>query len=195
MTDGRTRNWNVIVYPESAPDNWRERIDELHIKWVCSPLHDKDVTAVGEPKKAHYHVLLMYDSVKSYKQVLGLTESLQAPIPQRCASVEGSIKYMLHLENPDKYQYSREGIEVHGDIDINKYLSTASSRCELMDEIVSFVIENGVVEFMDLMAYALHERSDWVMVLHGSCYGIVQLIRSQRHACRRPLNPVTGESY
>ena len=36
--DGRTRNWNVIVYPESAPENWRQIIDDLHIEWAESPL-------------------------------------------------------------------------------------------------------------------------------------------------------------
>ncbi|HBM8385896.1 TPA: replication protein, partial [Enterococcus faecium] len=27
--DERTRNWTFVVYPESAPENWREFLDEL----------------------------------------------------------------------------------------------------------------------------------------------------------------------
>lgn len=47
----KTRAWTFIVYPDSAPDNWRDILDELHIPWVESPLHDKDQNPTGEQKK------------------------------------------------------------------------------------------------------------------------------------------------
>ncbi|MES5113939.1 Rep family protein, partial [Lactobacillus gasseri] len=40
---GRVRNWTIIVYPESAPKNWRDIIDSTHVTWVEGPIHDKDV--------------------------------------------------------------------------------------------------------------------------------------------------------
>ena len=61
----RTRNWVVIVYPESAPENWRSHLDDLHLEWIESPLHEFDVNADGEVKKAHWHVLLLFGGVKS----------------------------------------------------------------------------------------------------------------------------------
>ena len=87
---GRTRNWTCVVYPESAPNNWRDFIDELHIEWVESPLHDRDFNADGEPKKPHWHVILLYDCVKTFEQVKGLTDKLNAPIPQKCGGVKGT---------------------------------------------------------------------------------------------------------
>ena len=48
--DTRTRNWTIVVYPDSAPANWRDIINDIHIEWVESPLHDKDVDANGEYK-------------------------------------------------------------------------------------------------------------------------------------------------
>ncbi|MGQ7458465.1 Rep family protein, partial [Streptococcus suis] len=51
------RDWTFIVYPESAPSNWREILDETHMRWVEFPLHDKDVNADGEIKKPHWHIL------------------------------------------------------------------------------------------------------------------------------------------
>ena len=51
------------MYPESAPENWREILADLHIPVLISPLHDKDVTPDGEIKKAHYHVIIMYGGV------------------------------------------------------------------------------------------------------------------------------------
>lgn len=36
------RDWAFVVYPESAPENWREILDETRMRWIESPLHDKD---------------------------------------------------------------------------------------------------------------------------------------------------------
>ena len=49
--DTRSRNWSWIIYPESAPENWRTILDESGEKWIESPLHDKDINELtGEPK-------------------------------------------------------------------------------------------------------------------------------------------------
>lgn len=58
----RARGWACIVYPDSAPENWVDRLGEAHIQTLISPLHDKDLRADGEPKKPHYHVLAMFDN-------------------------------------------------------------------------------------------------------------------------------------
>ena len=57
--DTRARNWSWIVYPESAPENWRTLLDEMGEKWIESPLHDKDVNeTTNEIKKAHWHIII-----------------------------------------------------------------------------------------------------------------------------------------
>ena len=46
------RNWSWVVYPESAPENWRTLLDETGEKWIESPLHDKDINeTTNKPKK------------------------------------------------------------------------------------------------------------------------------------------------
>ena len=95
----RTRNWTFIVYPESAPQNWRSIIDEDHVQWIESPLHDKDVNPDGEKKKAHWHILIMYDGPKSYDQIKSLTDKLNSPIPKAVASARGLVRYMIHINN------------------------------------------------------------------------------------------------
>lgn len=49
---GRTRNFVGILYPESAPKDWREKLAEAKIEALVSPLHDKDKNPDGEPKKS-----------------------------------------------------------------------------------------------------------------------------------------------
>lgn len=180
----RTRNWTVVVYPESAPDNWREYLDDLHIEWVESPLHEYDTNATGEVKKPHWHVLLMFGGVKSYEQVMEVIQPLRCPIPQRCHNAKAMVRYMAHLDNPEKHQYSVSDIVAHGGVDISELLRPSSSeRYALIREMVAFVKDNGITEFQDLMDYASMERfDDWFPLLcDNSAYVVGNYIKSQRH--------------
>ena len=180
----RTRNWTVVVYPESAPDNWRDYLDDLHIEWVESPLHEFDTNATGEVKKAHWHILLMFGGVKSYEQVCDCVAPLNCPIPQRVHNARATVRYMVHMDNPDKYQYSPSDIRAHGGVDLAELLRPSSSeRYTLIREMCDFVRENRITEFQDLMDYAMSERfDDWFpMLCDNSAYVVGQYIKSQRH--------------
>ncbi|MFK4954443.1 Rep family protein, partial [Lactococcus garvieae] len=83
------RDWTFIVYPESAPKAWREILDDTHLRWVESPLHDRDVNPDGEIKKAHWHILLSYDGPVNLVAVKKLTDKLNAPNPQKISSSKG----------------------------------------------------------------------------------------------------------
>lgn len=180
----RTRNWTIVVYPESAPSDWRERLDELHIEWVESPLHDIDCNADGEVKKPHWHVLLMFGGVKSYDQVLELTKDFNAPIPQRCHNAKAMVRYMAHLDNPEKAQYSISDIKAHGGVDISELLRPSSSeRYSIISDMIEYIKSDNVIEFQDLMDYArLHHFDDWFPLLcDNSAFVVSQYIKSQRH--------------
>lgn len=180
----RTRNWTVVVYPESAPQNWREYLDELHIEWVESPLHEFDTNATGEVKKPHWHVLLMFGGVKSYEQVCDCINPLNCPIPQRCHNAKAMVRYMAHLDNPEKFQYNSADIKAHGGVDIAELLRPSSSeRYSLIREMTEYIKREGITEFQDIMDYAAAERfDDWFPLLcDNSAYVIGQIIKSQRH--------------
>ena len=180
----RTRNWTVVVYPESAPQNWREYLDELHIEWVESPLHEFDTNATGEVKKPHWHVLLMFGGVKSYEQVCDCIDPLNCPIPQRCHNAKAMVRYMAHLDNPEKFQYNSADIKAHGGVDIAELLRPSSSeRYSLIREMTEYIKREGITEFQDIMDYAAAERFDeWFPLLcDNSAYVIGQIIKSQRH--------------
>ncbi len=181
---GRTRSWTFILYPESAPSNWREVLDELFIEWVESPLHDKDVNEDGEIKKSHWHILLMFPSVKSSEQVLEITEMLNATVPQRAMSAKGVVRYMIHIDNPEKFQYKKSELISHGGADIAELLRpTSSDRYELIKEMIIFIRDNDIREMKDLLDYAIEKRfDDWFPLLSdNSAYIVGQYIKSNRH--------------
>ena len=184
----RTRNWTFVLYEDSAPDNWIDILDEEHIEWVESPWHDKDVDANGQVKKKHKHIMVLFGGVKSYEQVKEVTDKVNAPVPQRCHNAKAMVRYMAHLDNPDKAQYSVSDIKAHGGVDIAELLRPSSSeRYVIIRDIISYVKSTGVVEFQDLMDYAAAERfDDWFPLLcDNSAYVVNQYIKSQRHRFKK----------
>lgn len=184
----RTRNWTIIIYPDSAPENWRDIIDEEHIEWVESPLHDKDISPDGTLKKAHYHVLLLFGGVKSYEQVLDFIQPLNCPIPKRVHNAKALVRYMAHLDHPDKEQYNVSKIVAHGGVDIYELLKANSSeRYSIIREMITFIKEYNIDEFQDLVDYALENHfDDWFpLIADNSTILLNQYIKSQRH---RKLN-------
>lgn len=181
--DTRTRNWSIIVYPESAPANWRDILDESHIEWIESPLHEFDVNPTGEVKKPHYHVLLLFGGVKSYDQVTEFIKPLNGPIPQRCHNAKAMVRYFAHLDNPDKFQYSVSDIIPHGGVDITELLRPSTSeRYTLIKEMCEYVGATNITEFYELMDYAMDQQYDtWFPLLcDNSAYIVNQYIKSNR---------------
>lgn len=108
MVNVKSRYWTILVYPESAPKDWE---DILAGYTYCYKLHDCDVNKdTGKLKKAHYHVVLAFDGTTTYNVVKELTDRLNSPIPQPARSLRGTIRYLIHADNKNKYQYKREDI-------------------------------------------------------------------------------------
>lgn len=185
--DTRTRNWTMVVYPESAPENWRDFLDDLHLEWVESPLHEFDVNPTGEVKKAHWHVLIMFGGVKSYDQVVEVIKPLNCPAPQRCHNAKSMVRYMAHLDHPDKFQYAITDIVSHGGVDVSDLLKpSASERYTLIKEMCQYVAEVGITDFAELMDYAMENEFDnWFPLLcDNSAYVVNQYIKSYRQRIR-----------
>lgn len=161
--DQRARTWTFLVYPESAPENWREILDGYHVPWVESPLHDKDINPDGEPKKAHWHIILFFDGKKSFEQVEEITEAINAPIPQKTANPKGLVRYLIHMDNPEKYQYKREEIVCHSGAEIDEYFAlSSSSRRAVLWEIIEFIQDSRIENFSDFVGFCLAtENREW----------------------------------
>lgn len=192
----RTRNWVIVLYPESAPENWRSIIDDSHIEWVESPLHEFDTDPTGVVKKPHWHVLLMFGGVKSYDQVLEFIKPLNCPIPQRCHNAKAMVRYFAHLDNPDKYQYSINDIIPHGGVEITDLLKpSASERYTMIKEMCEYVRQVGILDFHELMDYAMMEHfDDWFPALCDNCAYIVnQYIKSNKQRIKDELYELRRE--
>ncbi|MBZ5983530.1 replication protein [Leuconostoc gelidum subsp. gasicomitatum] len=163
------RDWTFIVYPESAPISWREILNDTHLRWVESPLHDKDINSDGEIKKAHWHILLTYDGPVNIVAVKKITDKLNAPVPQKISSAKGLVRYMIHLDNPEKFQYSRSDIKGHNGADVASYFElTATNKLMIMKDIVRYIYENEVDNYSDFLMHCIENKDDWFDVAINS---------------------------
>lgn len=148
----KKRNWAFVLYPESAPADWRERLTKSGLQCAISPLHDRDLNPTGEPKKAHYHVILCYEGPTSFNVVKRLTEDLNQPIPQPLEQVRGYYRYLTHEDNPEKAQYSKADIQHINGFDIREFVEmTKSEVLRYKREIIEFIRDNRLTEYADLV--------------------------------------------
>lgn len=182
-TTKRTRAYTCIVYPESAPTDWRDIIDSYHIEWAASPLHDQDTNADGSPKKPHWHVLLQWDSLKTAEQAGEVAAAVHGTIVQPVQSVRSLLRYMCHLDNPDKAQYPKDQLETHGGLDASSALRTADVAVTvLVRDMIHWCADQGVTELADLMDYAAdHEPDWWDALVHQCAYVMGQYLKSSRY--------------
>jgi hypothetical protein len=182
----RTRNWCFIVYPDSAPADWRSLLDATMVPWIESPHHDADENADGDQKKPHWHVMMMFDSTKTYAQAHEISCTVNATIPQKVASPKGLVRYMIHMDNPEKAQYDRDSIIGHNGADIDSYFAmSASTRYALIGEMQTWVTDNLITELYMLRSYAQHHRHDWHQLLCDNSNNVMDTyIRSARSHLR-----------
>lgn len=152
MRNVKKRYWAMILYPDSAPENWRDRLRETGIQCAISPLHDKDLNADNTPKKSHYHIILCYEGPTTFKNVSALCDSLNQPIPQPLEQLRGYYRYLVHKDNPEKYQYDESMITSINGFDVSNYLDLTQNQINaVLTEFTKFIDDNNITEFSDFI--------------------------------------------
>ena len=179
----KKRNWAFVLYPESAPADWREQLQKTGLPCAISPLHDRDVNATGEPKKPHYHVMVFYQGPTSYNVVKRLTDGLNQPIPQVVEQVRGYYRYLTHMDNPEKAQYSPSGITTLNGFDIGDYVEMSKSEVtKVCRALMDYIRENDIMEYADLMDMTMCEGvpPEWFDVASSRTLFFTGYLKSRR---------------
>ena len=191
----KKRNWAFVLYPESAPDNWKELLQLTGLQCAISPLHNKDIDPNGEAKKEHYHIILCYSGPTSYNVVKGLTDSLNQPIPQALEQIRGYYRYLTHKDNPDKYQYEEKDIESLNGFNIYDFIElTRSEVGEIKRMLHCLIRKENFIEYADLLDYLLdNEMFNEYDVASNNTLFFDKLLTSRRHKVHR--NALSCEDY
>lgn len=166
MSNGdRTRNWVSILYPESAKEDWLNLLREQYVPAFISPLHNGDFNPDGTPKKEHYHIILMFDSVKTEKQAQEVFDSIGAIKCQKIKSIRGQARYLCHLDNPEKEQYSISNVISLCGADYRETIELRSDDRYLKKEVHAFIKHNHIRSFADLCDYCMENNEDWYIIV------------------------------
>lgn len=176
----RTRNYATVVYSESAPSDWIIRLQEQLVPALISPLHDRDINSDGTTKKPHFHVMLLFDGVKTREQAKEVFEVIGGVGIETIKSVNAYARYLCHLDNPEKAQYNPSDVISCSGADYMSLISLAKDKYTAIGEMLDFCQQNGVFSYAELLLYARDKRKDWFHVLcDNGTVTMVQYLKSR----------------
>lgn len=177
---GRTRNFATVIYPESAPPDWLDRLDEYHIAALVSPLHDKDINPSGELKKPHYHVMMIFEGPKEFEtQVKPIFDDIGGVGREFVNSARGYARYLCHLDNPEKAQYSPSDVRCMGGADYFGITNLPTDDIKLLGEIMDYIQEQKICSLAELLDISRVYHPDWfTLICMSRCYVVDKVIKS-----------------
>lgn len=152
--DQKVRYCAFLVYPESAPQDWKQRLKDSHGSYAISPLHEP------AEEKPHYHVIYKHSGPARI-------EVLEKCIPGGIAangyvepvnSPRNYQRYLIHLDDPDKQQFEGGSNEIETINGFPLDLSRDYSKAELQgfrSQIFEAIRDNEMVEYSELLDYLM----------------------------------------
>lgn len=189
--DAKSREWWCVVYPESAPSNWKDLVQETFLEAYISPLHDRDLLPDGTPKKAHYHVVLAWAGPTTYSNAKEIMSSFGGICqPKVIGSLRGVCRYLCHLDNPDKAIYSPDDVVCYNGADYLTVINIQTDKYLSIEEMQDFCDKYHVTSFVSLNNYARkHRRSDWFRALCDSAgYIMREYCKSLQYAIENDID-------
>lgn len=186
--------WTFLLYEDSVPHNWLEILGSsgaqvAFIKHDCD-VWDKDVIdgesikhLKGSPKKAHYHVLLRWDTAKSWRQMYNYFRILGTSHFEVVKTPRHAFMYLTHetedARKKKKYLYDVKSIQF-----LNSSLENFESYARIsgrstdtgdLVEIFEYLRDNEITEMVDFINDCLRDgRLDLIETASGRQGYIIQ---------------------
>lgn len=185
--------WWGYLYFDSAPENWEQLIRESGYEAVWA-VHDKDVRPTGEVKETHAHVAVRFShavDLETAKAVLTSFGVKEASVQYR-DNWRAVCRYMVHMDDPDKYQYDPSIVCEAGGADWVTVIQRSSDKYAVIaamqdwcDDPVNVRPSGCPPQFNDLMRYARANNQEWFMALcDNSAIVMREYCKGNRHDWR-----------
>lgn len=161
------RIFTGVLYPDSKSYNYRDMLDVLADVFdeFAYITHDADVDAEGKPKKVHVHWLGRLQNPTTIGGV-SLRTTLPAHDIEAGKSFKALVRYLVHLDDPDKAQYSPSAIV--SNFDPCKYFrDSKQTDAQKAAQIFQFIVDTRCSDMTVLVDWAL--RNDcWDALRRGA---------------------------
>jgi len=166
----KVRSIAGILYEDSAPANWKERIAELHVMALVSPKHDQDITAEGKHKKDHYHVMIIFDGPKEVNSASELLKEVGCiEYTQSIHSVTSYARYLCHLDDHDKHPYDPKEVLCFGGADYELFCQRSLDKDSALTEMEDYIDLHHVYSFRRFAQYCRQNEPTWHRHLTTDC--------------------------
>ena len=182
MENRRTRYWATIIYPssENTPSNWKEILQEQLIPTFISPLHDKDYNSTGEQKKPHFHIVLMFESLKTKEQASEIFRKIGGVGTEYINCIRAYSLYLCHLNDKNKAQYDYREVICYAGANYEEMIKSADDKYSAIKEMIDFCEQEDIISYADLIIYARNNNTTWFKVLcDNGTLPIVQFLKSR----------------
>lgn len=156
----KKRIWATIVYPESAPEQWQDILENEHIPAYISPIHT-------DSNKEHYHVVLLFEGQKTENDAKDVFNKIGGVGAEPVKHKSAYLRYLCHLDSKDKPHYDPQEVTAlsgspnYATVIAEEQTSTSDAYAEMID----YISSNGLVTFCDLVDYARLNKPFWFSIL------------------------------
>lgn len=193
----RYRNFTFLLYPDSAPENWREILEEEFTPMYVS-LHnkDKDLGHDEEDRKDHYHILVMYDSPKAPDCLDELIEKVNGVKPPLHIFVVKNLRtmarYLTHMDQTEeKYPYcydpEHKVIELGGAIPYNELCKSNSDskaeRLQMTKDIIDYARKHHITSFSQMCTHCTdNDLDEWLdLLMWQNSFGFTSFFKNSNY--------------
>lgn len=142
MADKQSRNFIGVFYPDSTSYDFKKVLSRIEDTFddFAYVLHDKDVDENGELKKPHFH----WCGKRSPAPISTVANALgvEPNSIEFCKNWKYSLRYLIHADNPDKFQYLPETVTANF-----PFTSVIEGKLEALKsrKIFNFINENPTI--------------------------------------------------
>lgn len=163
MAKDKARYFTFLLYPESVPEDWQEKLVQIGQPIAISPLHDKDKKPDGTLKKPHWHIIYIAsnpvttDSVRKRIQ-RNLGNQSVALVQIIATTVENTYLYFTHETqdaiNKHKALYNAKDIKLLNNFDIDRYIVLdVEDKDDILNDICDLIDEQGLANIRELRRF------------------------------------------
>lgn len=163
MAKDKARYFTFLLYPESVPEDWQEKLEQIGLPMAISPLHDSDMKPDGTIKKPHWHVIYIANNPVTTDNVRkriqrNLGQKSVALVQIIATTVENTFLYFTH-ETQDaiaknKALYNAKDIKFLNNFDIDRYIVLdVEDKDDILNDICDLIDEQGLANIRELRRF------------------------------------------
>lgn len=181
----KSRQWELILYPENMVDNWQDLIAELFQVPICWIIHDQDnfkLEVDEKQRKIHVHLWILWNNTTTLSNVINIANKLSKPNCKCCSTgsavhcPEMAFKYMTHSDpqsiKKGKHRYSDDELHCDNNFDIGSIVEVSTSdKINIMNDLSDLIKEYRIMDIAQLHSFIVSEfgeRSDFMIVFFSS---------------------------